>query len=196
MLLRISLVAFLTGVGLAASGVSAAAAPSVDVNTLVPAPPPGATCHAAGARVICRTNFDNSVTNGEAFVLPCGQVYETADDVRRGLRWYEDGRLVRRFVFQNASGSWSLSSEGTGPTVTWTAHANWQNVDVDAQADEETWPTTYHGMQFRINGRDGRPILQYTGIERPDGSHSGAGEPFDPESPAVQAALCAALATS
>lgn len=194
MLLRICLAALVTGVGLAASAVSAAAAAPVDVNTLVPAPPPGAACHAAGARTVCRTIFDNSVTNGEAFVLPCGQVYETADDVRRGLRWYEDNQLVRRFVFQSASGSWSLSPDGAGPTVTWTAHANWQNVEVDVQADEETWPTTYHGMQFRITGRDGRPILQYAGIDRPDGSHSGAGEPFDPGSPAVQAALCAALA--
>lgn len=81
------------------------------------------------------------MTNAEAFVLPCGQVYETADDVRRGLRWYEGGQLGRRFVFQNASGSWSLSPDGTGPTVTWTAQANWQNVDLDAEADEQTWAT-------------------------------------------------------
>lgn len=194
MLIRICLAALLTGVGLGASSVSAEAAPFADVNTLVPAPPPGATCHAAAAHTLCRTIFDNSVTNEEAFVLPCGQVYETADDVRRGLRWYEDSHLVRRFVFQSASGSWSLSSDGAGPTVTWTAHANWQNVGVDAVADEETWPTTYHGMQFRITGRDGRPILQYAGIDRPDGSHSGAGEPFDPGSAAVQAVLCEALA--
>lgn len=52
MLLRLSFTALLTGVGLAASGASAAAAPSVDVNTLVlplpqvrPAMPPArASC--------------------------------------------------------------------------------------------------------------------------------------------------------
>lgn len=194
MLLRTCLAALMTSIGLAASGGTAAAAPPpVDPTTLVPAPPPGSACHAAGDRVICQTTFDSSLTDEPAFPLPCGLVYETADDLRRGLRWYEGGELVRRSVFQHASGSWSLDPQGDGPTVTWTAHANWRNVDVDPQASPEEWPTTYHGMQFRIEGPDGRPILHFAGIVRPDGSHSGAGGSFDLGSPELQAALCAAL---
>ena len=30
--------------------------------------------------------------------LPCGTIYITATDVRHGLRFYEDGLLVRRHV--------------------------------------------------------------------------------------------------
>ena len=193
MLLRTCLAALTTGIALAAApgGTAAAAPPPVDLTSLVPPPPPGSECHAAGTRVICRTTLDSSVTDEPVFSLPCGQVYETADDLRRGLRWYEGGQLVRRSVFQHASGSWSLAE--AGPTVTWTAHANWRNVDVDPQAAPEEWPTTYHGLQFRIDGPDGRPILHFAGIVRPDGSHSGAGSNPDFASPELQVALCTAL---
>jgi FtsP/CotA-like multicopper oxidase with cupredoxin domain len=87
----------------------------------------------------------------------------------RGIRWYEDGRLTRRFVFADDSGSWSLSPDGAGPVVTWVAQGNWQNVDVDADASEETWPTTSHGMQFRLTAPDGKLIFQFSGLERPAG---------------------------
>jgi hypothetical protein len=179
--------------GLLVGGVPASAAGVVDPSTLVPEPPPGATCRANGAGVICETTFDGSIQNEPAFTLPCGLVYETSDDVRRGIRWYVDGRLTQRFVFQNATGSWSLSPTGAGPLVTLIAHANWQNRDIDASAPEETWPMTTHGMLLRITGPDGRQILQYTGIERPDGSHSGLGQPPDIDSPAFQSAICNAL---
>jgi len=69
---------------------------------------------------------------------PCGLVYETADEVRRGIRWYVDGLLTRRFVFADDSGSWSLSPTGAGPAASWVGKGNWQNVDVDAEATEET----------------------------------------------------------
>lgn len=154
---------------------------------------PGATCRANGASVICHTTFNASLQNEPAFPLPCGLVYETADDVRRGIRWYVDGRLTTRFVFQNASGSWSLSPTGAGPSVSWVAHANWQNVNIDADAPEETWPTTLHGVAFRLTGPDGQVIFQFSGIEWPDGSHSGLGDWVQRESPEIQSAICDAL---
>jgi hypothetical protein len=179
--------------GLVLGGASASADDLVDPTTLVPEPPPGATCRANGASVICHTTFNASLQNEPAFPLPCGLVYETADDVRRGIRWYVDGRLTTRFVFQNASGSWSLSPTGAGPSVSWVAHANWQNVNIDADAPEETWPTTLHGVAFRLTGPDGQVIFQFSGIEWPDGSHSGLGDWVQRESPEIQSAICDAL---
>ena len=77
--------------------------------------------------------------------------------------------------------------------MTWVAQANWQNVDVDADAPEESWPKTTHGMILRITGPDGRLIFQYSGHERPDGSHSGHGDAADLDSAAFQTAVCDAL---
>jgi hypothetical protein len=143
--------------------------------------------------VLCHTTFDDSHANVEVFPLPCGIVYETAQDVRRGIRWYADGRLTRRFVFQDASGSWSLSPDGSGPMVTWVAHDSWQNVGIDADAPEETWPTTTHGMVFRVSGPGGGTLFHVAGRDLPTGEHRGVGDWADFESPELQAALCAAL---
>ena len=194
MRIRTALIALaMSCAGLVLGGSPASASDPVDPTTLVPEPPPGATCRANGASVICHTTFNASFQNEPTFMLPCGQVYETADDVRRGIRWYVDGRLTRRFVFQDASGSWSLSPTGEGPSVTWVAHANWQNVNIDADASEETWPTTLHGVAQRVTGPDGQVIFQFSGHERPDGSHSGLGDWAQFDSPEVQSAICNAL---
>jgi hypothetical protein len=179
--------------GLAVGAVPASAGGLVDPSTLVPEPPPGAICRANGAGVICETTFNGSVLNEPAFPLPCGLIYETSDDVRRGIRWYIDGRLTQRFVFQNAAGSWSLSPTGDGPRVTLVAHDDWQNRNIDASTPEETWSTTSHGMILRITGPDGGPIFQYTGLERPDGTHSGLGSWVDLDSPQIQSIICTAL---
>ena len=180
-------------VGLVLASGPATAGGDVDPSTLMPEPPPGSTCQATAGGVVCATTFDATVENEPAFALSCGVLYETATDVRRGTRWYVDGRLTRRFVFQNASGSWSLSPTGAGPSVSWVAHANWQNVDIDADAPDDAWPTVYHGMIFRLTGPDGRPIFQFSGREQPDGTHSGIGDWADFESPEFDAAICDAL---
>lgn len=189
-------IAAITCASAALSAGAASAGQTVDPSTLVPMPPPGSTCQATGVGVTCYTTFDASIQNEPAFPLSCGLVYESASDVRRGLRWYVDGRLDRRLVFQNATGSWSLSPSGTTPSVTWTAHASWENRDIDADAPEETWPTTVRGMSFRLSGPDGRPIFEYAGLENPDGAHHGLGDWTRFESPDVDSTICAVLTGS
>ena len=114
-------------------------------------PPPGSECRLDGAWIICHTSLVFTPVNEPIldFQLPCGTLYETATDVRRGIRWYDSstGRLVTRFVTQDFEGTWSLSPTGAGPTVTVTAHANWRNVNIDA--DESTWrpPSTATGSR-------------------------------------------------
>lgn len=107
-------------------------------------------------------------------------------------RWYTDGRLVRRAVFQNASGAWSLSPDGSAPLVTWEAHDSWVNDGLDPEAPEAEWPVTTRGMVLRITGPNG-PIFQFSGLERPDGTHSGIGDWAGFESAATEAVICAAL---
>jgi hypothetical protein len=161
---------------------------------LVPEPPPGADCRSTGGgAVVCHTVFDDSHPSAEAFPLPCGVVYEAVSDVRRGIRWYAGGRLTRRFVFQDAHGSWSLSPDGSGPVVTWVAHVSWQNVGIDADAPEETWPTTYHGNEFRVSGPDGGTLFHVAGRDLPTGEHRGVGDFAVFDSPEFQASLCDAL---
>lgn len=99
---------------------------------------------------------------------------------------------MRRVVFQDANGSWSLSPSGAGPVVTWVAHDSWVNDPVDDDAPEETWPTTTRGMALRVEGPDG-PLFQLAGLQRPDGSHSGVGDWVVFDSPETQAAICDAL---
>ncbi len=192
---RAAAVALVMASGVLATGAApASAGGTVDPSTLVPQPPPGADCRSTGrGAVLCHTTFDDSRVNAEAFPLPCGLVYETAHDLRRGTRWYADGRLTRRFVFQDAHGSWSLSPDGSGPAVTWVAHDSWQNVDVDADAPEETWPTTTRGMMFRVSGPGGGTLFHVAGRDLPTGEHRGVGDWGVFDSPELQAALCAAL---
>src|SRR5215207_11468731 len=92
--------------------------PTIDPSTLQPPPPPDARCDPTGLYVICHTEIDFSVEAEPVtdLGLPCGTVYFTATDVRRGLRFYENGLLVRRHVTAPAgvSGFISLSPTGEG----------------------------------------------------------------------------------
>jgi len=181
--------------GLMWMAVPAAAGPLVDPSTLQPPPPPGAECRLDGAWIICHTSLVFTPVNEPIldFQLPCGTLYETADDVRRGIRWYDSstGRLVTRFVTQDFEGTWSLSSTGDGPTVTVTAHDNWRNVNIDADADESTWPTTSHGNGFTIQAPGFGVIVHIAGLDLPDGTHHGVARFL--EDPEVATELCAAL---
>jgi hypothetical protein len=80
------------------AAVPAAAGPLVDPSSPRQPPPPGADCRLDGAWIICHTSVDFFPVNEPIFDLPCGTLYETATDIRRGIRWHDNstGMLVTR----------------------------------------------------------------------------------------------------
>jgi hypothetical protein len=170
----------------------AAAGPVVDPSTLQPEPPPGAVCRANGPWTICQTTFLVDVVNEPilGFDLPCGTVYETIYDLREGIRWYLDGKLVKRFVSQNAEGTWSLTPTGAGPTVKISLHANWRD-EYAVPGDESSALTTLHGSGFTASAPGAGVIAHIAGLDLPDGTHRGVFRIVeDAESAAT---LCSAL---
>lgn len=180
--------------GLAAANAVDAGSP-VAPDTLQPVPPPGATCSANGPWVICKTGLVIDAQNEpiEDFDLPCGTVHESIHDVRSGIRWYQNGKLVKRFVTQDAEGTWSLSPTGDGPTARISAHANWRNVYA-VPGDESSGPTTAHGDGFKVQATGHGVIVHFAGLDLADGSHRGVARFID--DPAVAARLCDALAAA
>lgn len=183
-------------IGLALLAPPLAARHSLDLDALVPPPPPGANCRAVGTHVVCHTSrVEPERVNEPLLGLPCGTVYETSTDVRRGLRWYDSNSLtiVKRFVFFDLDGTWSLSATGEGPTAKITGHAVTRDVNFPDPEDSDTWPTSYHGVGFTIQAEGFGVIAQ---IGSPDG--------YDPDDFAhgvanvvqgadVASELCAAL---
>ena len=100
------------------AGASATLAGSVDPSTLQPVPPPGARCHTAGNQVICDTVLNSTLENQPDFELPCGVLYLTGTDFRDGLRFYQDGKIVRRHVTGALNVTGTLSPTGDGSTIT------------------------------------------------------------------------------
>jgi hypothetical protein len=185
-------------IGVALAGVMAATAtgafagtPTVDPSTLQPQPPPGATCRLDGRFVICQTEFHEPFDAEPMFELPCGTVYQTSRDDREGIRWYEDGLLVRRFVSRHMSGYWTLSPTGEGPFVTISGHSNWR-TDYPIPGDEASERNTNHGLDLLAKAPDGGIIAQVTGVFFPDETHHGLFR-IPEYDPLVQAALCEAL---
>jgi hypothetical protein len=185
-------------VGVILSAVSApavsAAPPSIDPATLQPPPPADARCVPAGGQVICRTVIDFSVQAEPVtdLGLPCGTVYFTATDVRHGLRFYENGLLVRRHVTTpgGVSGFVSLSATGEGPRLELVGHLNWWST-FSVPGDEASESTTSHGLDIRLKSSDGGIVAIIAGRSTPDGSHTGVARFVD--DPAVAEAICAAL---
>jgi hypothetical protein len=170
----------------------AAAGSVVDPSTLQPEPPPGAVCRANGPWTICQTTFLVDVVN-EPIVyldLPCGIVYETIVDLREGIRWYLDGKLIKRFVSQNAEGTWSLSPTGAGPTVKISLHANWRD-EYAVPGDESSGLTTFHGSGFTASAPGVGVLAHIAGLERPESTHRGVFRIIDDEESAAK--LCSAL---
>jgi hypothetical protein len=177
--------------GLIWMAIPAAAGPVVDPSTLQPPPPPGAECRLDGAWIICHTSLVLNPVNDPVADLPCGTVYETSTDVRRGIRWYNsDGKLVKRFATQDLEGVLSLSPTGAGPTAKVTAHQNWRNVYA-VPGDESSGPTIFHGTWITVQAPGFGVIVHIAGLELPDGIHHGVARSF--EDPEVAAELCAAL---
>jgi hypothetical protein len=180
--------------GAVLAATATAARTPVDPETLIP-PPPNATCHEAGRQIVCDTAFEIHLTNEPVdFGLPCGIVFETTDDVRRGTRWYDADTftIAKRLVFQDMTGMWSLSPDGSGPVVRISAHANWRNLEFPDPFDESTWPTTFHGNGFTASAPGYGVIIHFAGLDEPDGTHHGAATPFldDPE---IADEICDAL---
>jgi hypothetical protein len=193
--MRISLIALaLAGVLAAAATGALAGTPSVDPSALQPPPPPDARCDSTGRYVICHTVIDFSVEAEPVtdLGLPCGTIYFTATDVRHGLRFYEDGLLVRRHVTApgGVSGFNSLSPTGEGPRVELVGHLNWWST-FSVPGDEDTESTTSHGLDIRLKSPDGGIIAIIAGRTDPEETHTGVARFVD--DPAVAEAICAAL---
>jgi hypothetical protein len=168
--------------------VAAFAGSFVDPSTLQPVPPPGAECQADGQQIICHTGLRFELVNEPVFDLPCGTVYETSVDVRRGIRWYNaEGKLTTRFVSQDVEGSWSLSPTGAGPTATLTVHANWRDEFTPPGQDVDS-VSAYHGDGLTVRAQGFGVIVHIAGLDEPDGTHHGTFRGTDDPAP-----LCAAL---
>src|SRR5919108_2253291 len=146
--------------------------PSADPSTLQPPPPPDARCDSTGRYVICHTVIDFSV-QAEPITdlgLPCGTIYITVTDVRHGLRFYENGLLVRRHVTApgGISGFISLSATGEGPRLEVVGHLNWWPT-FSVPGDESTESTTAHGLDIRRKSPDGRIVAIIAGRTDPEG---------------------------
>lgn len=168
--------------------------PTVDPSTLQPPPPPDARCDPTGRYVICHTVIDFSV-QAEPITdlgLPCGTIYITATDVRHGLRFYDDGLLVRRHVTApgGVSGFISLSATGEGPRLEVVGHLNWWST-FSVPGDESTESTTAHGLDIRLKAPGGGIIAMIAGRTDPEGEHTGVARFVD--DPAIAEAICAAL---
>jgi hypothetical protein len=171
-----------------------AAPPSVDPSTLQPPPPSDARCVPTGRYVICHTVIDFSVEAEPVtdLGLPCGTVYFTVTDVRHGLRFYENGLLVRRHVTApgGVSGFVSLSATSEGPHLELVGHLNWWSTFA-VPGDESTESTTSHGLEIRLKSPDGGIVAIIAGRTDPEGAYTGVARFVD--DPAVAQAICAAL---
>ena len=168
--------------------------PSVDPSTLQPPPPPDARCDPTGRYVICHTVIDFSVEAEPVtdLGLPCGTIYFTATDVRHGLRFYENGLLVRRHVTApgGVSGFNTLSPTGEGPRVEVVGHLNWWST-FGVPGVEDTESTTAHGLDIRLKSPDGGILAISAGRTDPEEIHTGVARFVDDA--AMAEAICTAL---
>jgi hypothetical protein len=168
----------------------------VDQDTLIPQPPPGADCRADGNRVICHTAVvEPDKVNEPLLELPCGTVYETSTDVRRGIRWYDASSrtIVKRFVSFDLQGAWSLSPAGAGPAARIAVHAVSRDVSFPDPEDPDSWPTTFYGAGLTVQA-PGYGVIALVSHEEgygPDEDAHGVGGAL--EDPEVASELCAAL---
>ncbi len=173
-----------------------AAKPPVDAESLIPPPPEGADCSANGTRVFCHTSvIEPDFLNEPILDLPCGQMYETSHDERRGLRWYDAASrmIVKRLVFFDLHGWWSLSPTGAGQIVRVSVNAVSRDVVFPDPYDQDTWPHEFHGVGFKIQAPGYGVITSATHAEgyEPDDEAHGLADALT--APGVSGELCAAL---
>jgi hypothetical protein len=197
MLVTVIAVAFVAALtATAVMAVPAVGKPAVDTDALIPPPPDGADCRADGNRIMCHTSvIEPDRVNEPLLDLPCGTVYETSTDERRGLRWYDSSSLtiVKRLVFFDLEGTWSLSANGEGPKAKITVHAVSRDVVFPDPFDQDTWPHVFHGVGLTV-GAPGYGVIAHVthqeGYEPDEGDHGVSSALQDPK---VSSELCAAL---
>ena len=100
-----------------------------------------------------------------------------------------DSVIVKRRVSQQIEGSWSLSPDGTGPTVVLKGSGNWYDSDYADPNDIDSGIGASHG-ELTLRAPGFGTTIHIAGLDTPDG-HRGV---FHiPEDPAIAAELCAAL---
>jgi len=121
--LTVIAVAVATASLIGAGGV--AARTYVDPTSLTPPLRPFRVCWELGPYVQCDTSGDTTYENEPIGDFGCGVVYESGEDSSNSTRWYQDGLIVRRAVQEHSRGFWSLSPDGTGPTVEFERDFSW-----------------------------------------------------------------------
>ncbi len=156
------------------AGPALGGSPSVDPNSLTPAPPPGSVCAAVGQdTVICHT-FKNFVLEAEPVLdLSCGTVLETSTDHRDGIRWYVHGLAERRHVDADYRGLWSMTADGSEPRAdlfgAWASTSRWV-----VPGDDTTVLERFQGATARLSAPGIGVIVRWTGQDEPDGTHHGS----------------------
>ena len=167
---------------------AASAHTRIDPTTLTPPLKAFRVCFQDGQWIRCDTSTDTVTENEPAGELSCGTIYLTMFETGNAERWYNlDRLLVERNATYNMRGSWSLSPDGTGPTVDIAANFSWHEhfpIPGDLDSDVEV----SHGNYVRVIGLGS--IGMASGQFRPDGSFRG----FDGEdAPEKDAAVCRLL---
>jgi hypothetical protein len=153
-----------------ASGASAHT--RVDPTTLTPPLKPFRVCYEDGPWVKCDTSGPTETYANQPnddFDLPCGTIYESATITSHATRWYVNLLLVERDAQQHASGTWSLSPTGSGPTVAFAADDSWREtflVPGDLSSDSEVFHSGFRVPALGAGFHD-------SGIYLPDGTHQG-----------------------
>lgn len=157
----------LVTVAVTASGapaLGASAGKLVDNSTLNPPAGDIYTCYADGHNTICRGEQNLSGVNDDSG-LTCGErpIYSTGTDTRQLTRYYdENGELVWRRVKASANATWSLSSTGAGPTVTFVGHWGW-TVRYSVPGDVDSGFLAAHGTDTLIKSPNGGVIVHEAG---------------------------------
>jgi hypothetical protein len=177
---------------------AAAGTPVIDPDTLQPPPPPGSQCQAVGpTAIMCQTAVSFPSEGEPLFDVACGTVYQTGTDDRTGIRWYADGKLAERHYTAHADGTWSLSADGSGPSIRFTA--NWISSSYwTTPGDEGTIVETIRGLHFHGIAPGLGAALILAGQIDPDGTVHGVNnvdEPLGEIAPqsivAIESVLCA-----
>jgi hypothetical protein len=171
--------------------IAAAAQSSVDPTTLIPEPP-NAVCWTVGTGSICHTQLSFPTVNDPVLQLTCGTVYQTGSDIRHGIRWYNsENKLVKRSFTLTANAIWSLSPEGTGPTVTVTDRENVKSEFAVPGDLSSEFGGSDAGIGVRVQAPGFGVILHVAGLSKADETFHGIF--ITEDDPAVAARLCAAL---